>query len=258
MTHNQFDVAKDEWVTTTEGSAGEIDVVVLLYKDEATVRLITQEVLALRESVSCLGFVILVDSNSPDDSGAIADEMSRTHPDTVRSVHAAKSGYAEALSLGFASSSAPWVAIVDGDREYPVSYLKDLVSLRDKYDIILTRRLSKPYSTFRIVLSAIYNKIVRLVFRVEFIDIGSGLKMYSRMSELLDRVESKSSFIAAELPIRAVHAGRAYVEVPITQLLNTHRPSGIVNVREIVQVCRDIAHVRWSLGWYRRDVVDPT
>ena len=232
---------------------GSWDIVVLLHNDELTIRQIVNELLSLQSNTPAIRSIILVDSSSPDRCGAIADEISREKPALVRVVHAPIPGYADAVLLGLRSSSASWVAIIDGDREYPVAYLPTLISESERRAVsfVLTKRVHKPYSRYRRIVSAVYNFLVRSLFSVSFSDIGSGLRAYSRpIVDMSAECISRSAFIAAEIPIRASLQGAsgAYVEVPLLPELNTHRRSGIVRIGQITRVIREMVKFKLEVS----------
>lgn len=229
------------------GELTTVDVVVLLYNDEQTVRKLVNQILLLAQHENAIRSVILVDSASPDSCGRIADELSAEHPEMVQSVHAHESGYARALKLGFATATSEYVAVVDGDGEYPVRYLSEGLQHCGAFDVILTRRSNKPYSNTRRLISLVYNVMVRMLFSVEFADIGSGLKIFRRDLHVFAQLKSRSSFIPAEVTIRMIgQLGRA-IEISIVPELNTHRPSGVVRPREIALVLFDMARVWLSV-----------
>lgn len=232
------------------GLGESVDVIVLLHNDELTLPLIFAELEAKFREIPQLSTIILVDSASPDRCGAIADDLAAGNPDLVEVVHVPLSGYANAVRHGLARSSADWVVIIDGDREYPVAYLPQVIQARAGVDFVLTKRLVKPYSRFRRLASRVYNWLVRRLFQVGFSDIGSGLRAYSRPVFQGKVFHSDSAFIAAEIPILAVtdlgRSGR-WIEVSLIPELNRHRPTGIMKFRQVVAVLLEICCLKVRL-----------
>lgn len=224
-----------------------VDVVLLLHNDEATVLSMVGRLLALRASFPALRRIILVDSASPDASGALASLMAALHPD-VASVRLVEPGYAAAVRAGFAAASADYVAVVDGDGEYPVEALPGCIEVLDGCDMVLTFRTVRLYSRWRRFVSYVYASSVRGMFRVSFRDVGSGMKVYRRASVPLPAASSGSSFVAAEVLVRILRSGGVVREVPLVPRLNAHRPSGILRPREVARVLRDMLHLRLELS----------
>ena len=64
------------------------------------------------------GELVIVDDNSPDGTGDVADELARSFPITV--LHrAGKLGLGTAVVEGFAAASAEIVGVIDADLSHP-------------------------------------------------------------------------------------------------------------------------------------------
>jgi hypothetical protein len=87
--------------------------------------------------------------------------------------------------------------------------------LRDYYDLIITFRYRKLYSGQRILISWIYNSLVRFLFRTPYRDISTGLRLVRK--SLVDEIDldSSSPFIGAELAIKTMLRGYRVGEVGI-------------------------------------------
>jgi dolichol-phosphate mannosyltransferase len=71
--------------------------------------------------------MVIVDDNSPDGTGAVADELSRTH--RVKVVHrSGKLGLGTAVVAGFEIASAPILGVMDADFSHPPSLVPRLLA----------------------------------------------------------------------------------------------------------------------------------
>ena len=87
------------------------------------------------------GNLVIVDDNSPDGTGALADELALRYPITV--VHrAGKLGLGTAVIEGFNASDAEVVGVIDADLSHPPRLVpRMLEALRDtKADIVIGSR----------------------------------------------------------------------------------------------------------------------
>jgi dolichol-phosphate mannosyltransferase len=85
--------------------------------------------------------MVIVDDNSPDGTGAVADELARTRP--VRVVHrSGKLGLGTAVMAGFEVATAPIVGVMDADFSHPPSLVPRLLAtLREtSADIVVGSR----------------------------------------------------------------------------------------------------------------------
>jgi glycosyltransferase involved in cell wall biosynthesis len=186
-----------------------------VYKDERTVRAVAQKALSLLSSLGGPYEVVIVDDGSPDRSGEIADELSREHPE-IRVVHHPKNlGYGAAVRSGIAASRYEIVCMTDGDDEYEVEDFRKLLKLKDYYDLVITFRYRKIYSSTRIFVSWVYNSLLRFLFRTPFRDVSTGLRLVRRVVLEDVPLESTSPFVGAELAIKAMLKGYRVGEVGI-------------------------------------------
>jgi len=186
-----------------------------VYKDERTVRTVTQKARLLLASLGCAYEIVIVNDGSPDGSGAIADELAREHPE-VRVVHHPRNlGYGAAVRSGIEASRYEIVCMTDGDDEYEVEDFRKLLKLRQHYDLVITFRYRKIYSSSRIFVSWVYNVVLRFLFRTPFRDVSTGLRLVRRAVLQDVELESTSPFIGAELAIKTMLKGYRVGEVGI-------------------------------------------
>ncbi len=151
-----------------------------VFRDERSVRTVAEKGLKLLSELCSEYEIIIVDDGSPDRSGEIADELAREHG-AIRVIHHEKNlGYGAAVRSGLAASRFEYICLTDGDDEYEVEDLRKLLRLRDRYDLVITFRYKKIYSTSRIFVSWVYNRLLRLLFRMPFRDVSTGLRMVKR------------------------------------------------------------------------------
>ena len=211
-----------------------------VYKDEATVAVMIGKALALLQTLTEEYEVIVVDDCSPDRAGAIADELALRH-ERVRVIHhPVNMGYGAAVRTGLSACAFEYVCFTDGDDQYEVNDFVKLLKLRDRYDLIITFRYKKIYSSSRIFMSWLYNKLLRLMFRTPFRDVSTGLRMVRR-SILSDfALEARSPFIGAELAIKAMLHGYRVGEVGIQTFPRTFGRGSSTSIRNIVATLADM------------------
>ena len=186
-----------------------------VYRDERTVRSITEKALEVLADVAEHYEVLIIDDASPDRSGEIADELAAEHEQVRVIHHQTNRGYGAAVKSGLAAARYEWICQTDGDDEYDVFDLYKLIGLRDYYDLIITFRYMKLYSGPRIFISWVYNALVRFLFRTPYRDISTGLRLVRK--SLVDELDldSDSPFIGAEIAIKTMLRGYRVGEVGI-------------------------------------------
>jgi glycosyltransferase involved in cell wall biosynthesis len=186
-----------------------------VYRDERTVRTVTEKALAVLREVANQYEVVIIDDGSPDRAGEIADELAREYPEVSVVHHEKNMGYGVAIREGLARCRYEWICFTDGDDEYDIFDLRKLIALKDFYDLIITFRYVKVYSGDRQFISWVYNMTLRALFRTSYRDISTGLRLIRK--SLADQLncESNSPFIGAEITIKSMLKGYRIGEVGI-------------------------------------------
>ena len=214
-----------------------------VFRDERTVRVVAEKALRLLPELCSDYEIIIVDDGSPDRSGAIADELAREH-DRIRVIHhGTNRGYGAAVRSGLAASRFEYVCLTDGDDEYEVEDFRKLLKLRERYDLVITFRYKKIYSSARIFTSWVYNRLLRILFRMPFRDVSTGLRMI-RKSVVDDlELESTSPFVGAEIAIKAMLKGYALGEVGIQTFPRAFGKGATFSVSNILATMGDVIRV---------------
>jgi glycosyltransferase involved in cell wall biosynthesis len=217
-----------------------ISLIFPVFKDERTVRIVAEKALRLLQSVADEYEIIIIDDGSPDRSGDIADELSRQYP-CVRVIHHQTNlGYGRAIRSGLSACRYDYICMIDGDDQYEVSDFLKLLKLRDFYDLIITFRYKKIYSSIRLFISWVYNKTLRILFRTPFRDVSTGIRVARKA--LIDDIplESSSPFIGAELAIKAMLKGYRVGEVGIQTFPREFGSGSSTSAKNIIATIREM------------------
>jgi len=205
--------------------------------------------------------VLVIDDNSPDGTGRVADELAAADP-RVRVLH--RPGK---LGLGTALIAAMKYAMegnydyhlnMDADFSHPPRYLPALVAGMERFDVMIGSRYvpgggSEGWPLSRRVISRGVNALVRLLMRIPARDCSGAFRCY-RVSKLrrvrLDRIISHGYSFQQEVLFRCREAGCKIGETPI---IFENRRAGLskVNTREAVRSIAVIVllGVRAFFGW---------
>ncbi len=216
-----------------------------VYNDEGTVRRVTEKSLAVLAKVASDYEVVIVNDGSPDKSGEIADQLAREYPKVSVIHHPRNLGYGAALQSGFNHSRRyDWICFTDGDDQYDVNELEHMATLLHRYDMLITFRYEKIYSNWRLFVSALYNIVLRFLFRSPFRDISCGLKLVR--CEVIDHVQvtATSPFVGAEITLKAMLKGYAIGEVGISTYPRDFGHSSATSWKNIFATIKDMMRVR--------------
>ena len=195
------------------------------YNEKDNVRPIIEAILATMPEAS----VLIVDDNSPDGTGAIADELAAERPNVAVLHREAKEGLGRAYVDGFCNVSARGAEIVvqmDADFSHPVRYLPALLEplLTGQADMALGSRyvpggVIPRWNPVRRFISKGGSLFARIVLRLPYRDLTGGFKAirsHVLQSIDLDAVHAGGYAFQIEITYRAYRLGSRIVEVPIT------------------------------------------
>jgi glycosyltransferase involved in cell wall biosynthesis len=221
-------------------SAGSLSVFFPVYNDERTVARVIEKALKVCADLTDDFEVIIVDDGSLDRSGIIADERAREHNAVRVMHHGSNCGYGVAVRTGLAACRGEWICFTDGDDEYDLYDLKKLWRLREYYDLIITFRYVRRYSGFRIIVSQVYNRLLRRLFYTRYRDVSTGLRLVRKaVVDELD-LESSSPFIGAEIAIKTMLKGYRVGEMGIQTFPREFGSGGTTTPRNIYRTIVDM------------------
>jgi len=216
-------------VSEAEGypGVGRVLVVIPTYNEADNIRLITDRV---RRAVPDVD-ILVADDNSPDGTGAIADELAQRHgPDRVTVVHRpGKHGLGRAYVDGMTramSAGAEFVVQMDSDLSHAPKSLTQMLSprLSAEADVVIGSRyvagasLASEWSWRRKALSGFANTYVRALLHLGIRDVTAGFKIWRTSAlETIDvaSIRSNGYSFQVEMNYRSVRAGLKIVELPI-------------------------------------------
>jgi dolichol-phosphate mannosyltransferase len=218
----------------TEASefAGRIVVIIPTYNEKDNIRSIADRV----RSVLPAADLLIVDDNSPDGTGRIADDLAATDMHIYVLHRPAKAGLGAAYVAGFEvalDNGYDVIVEMDADGSHQPEELPRLLAALASADIVLGSRwvpggqvLNWPKS--RMILSRAGNAYARIILGIPLRDMTGGYRVYcaGALRKIgLENVESVGYCFQLDLIRRAVQLGLAATEVPITFAERAHGAS---------------------------------
>ena len=198
--------------------------------------------------------VLVVDDNSPDGTGAAADELARTSP-RVHVLHrAGKLGLGTAYRAGFKwalERDYEYVFEMDADFSHDPKHLPQFLSAIQGADLVLGCRYLHGRVTVvnwpmgRLLLSYFANLYARVVTGLSLSDSTGGFKCFRRRvleTVDLDAVRSGGYAFQIEMSFRAVRKGFRITEIPIVFV---YRTDGVIKMSGAI--VREAVWMVWRL-----------
>ena len=139
-----------------------------LYKDRNSVKEMILKSLNILKKTKCKYEIVIVDDGCPQHSGILAKQISKNNKKIKVVFHKINLGYGAAIKTGIKKCKYRWIFQIDGDAEYDVNDLPRLIKAANKSDLVITYRYKKKYNSTRIVISWIYNILLRFLFKTNF------------------------------------------------------------------------------------------
>jgi dolichol-phosphate mannosyltransferase len=245
-------------VSKTFAEEPSVLVVVPTYNERPNLEALARGVLGLGPRYSLL----IVDDNSPDGTGDLADTLATSYPERIQVIHRArKTGLGPAYVAGFrrALHAAPdFIAQMDADLSHDPTTLPSLVAAARDTDLVIGSRYVPGGGTvgwplWRRLLSQMGGRYARAVLDVSIHDLTGSFKVW-RPATLaaidLSEIRSDGYGFAIETTWRALRCGARAREIPI---VFTDRVAGASKLSRRIVV--EAALLVWKLRWEGRSAV---
>lgn len=198
-------------------------VIIPTYNESVNIAALVNKILAL----NIVSQILVIDDNSPDGTGEIADKLSLKN-ECVKVVHREKkSGIGSAYKIGFKHAIVQdfdYIITSDADFSHQPRYIPELIkNMGDHNDLVIGSRYVQggridDWQQYRIGLSMIANALVKKVLDIGINDSTSGFRCYNKRaldSIGLDNIFSDGYAFQIEIAYRIRKKGFKICEVPI-------------------------------------------
>ncbi|MCM8774754.1 MAG: glycosyltransferase family 2 protein [Candidatus Omnitrophica bacterium] len=206
-------------------------------------RNLSRMVTALRQVLSEVSRryeIIIVDDGSADGTKALAEKLALQYPE-VRVVHHPKNlGYGAAIRSGIRASRYSVIFFTDGDCQFDVREICQLLPHIHSYDIVTGYRQKRADPFARWLYSRGWNLAIRLLLGVKVKDLNCAFKMFKAEGVKTLPLKSTGALINAEILYYAQKKGLHVCEVPVRHY---PRPAGNQtggNPRVILRAFREL------------------
>lgn len=235
-----------------------IDIVIPTYNEAENLPKLVSALFSLPLDLN----VLVVDDNSPDGTGRVADELNAKFPGRITVQHRpGKMGLRSAYLNGFQKvleGNAQAIVQMDADFSHDPAALVDMAKLLDSCDVILGSRyvnggsVDRDWPFWRKGLSAFGNYYARTVLRIPLHDLTTGYRMWKRetlQKMPLERLQSTGYVFLVEMIYLAYCLEFNIAEYPI---YFADRRSGKSKMSLKIQL--EAAFRIWQVLWGYRDL----
>ncbi|HEX3800497.1 MAG TPA: polyprenol monophosphomannose synthase [Verrucomicrobiae bacterium] len=224
-------------------------VIVPTYNERENLPLLAQKLLGLPVAVELL----VVDDNSPDGTGKLADELAAKHPQIHVLHRAQKNGLGRAYCAGFTwalEHGYDLIMEMDGDFSHNPDDIPKFLEAAQTADLVLGSRYKNGIRVInwplrRLMLSTTAAEYVKLITGMPFTDPTGGFKCFRRGAlESIDinAIKSNGYSFQIELTHKIWRQGMRVEEVPIIFTDRFHGTSKMSS-----KIVREALWMVWSL-----------
>ena len=228
--------------------------IVPTYNERENIEALIEQLLALPIDLN----VIIVDDNSPDGTGDVAEALAVQNPSRVSVIHRpGKLGLGTAYVAGFKKAiadSADYVFTMDADFSHNPRYMPSMLEkVQEGYDLVIGSRYApgggaRDCTLPRKILSWGANGYARAMLGLRARDATAGFRCYRRPvleTVGLDEIRSSGYSFLIEMLYRTQRRGWKVGEVPIV-FDNRRLGKSKISRREIVRALYTVLRLVWE------------
>jgi dolichyl-phosphate beta-glucosyltransferase len=232
--------------------APELSIIIPSYNEElrlpATLSQIAAYIRGCRRTVE----VIVVDDGSRDRTISVGESFRDEIPSLRVVTNGQNRGKGYSVRHGMQEARGRIVLFTDADLSAPIEEVEKLLPAMANHEVAIGSRavdrslISVHESAFREFAGIVFNKIVRLILWLPFVDTQCGFKAFRREEcRLIFEQQTIERFgFDPELLYLARHHGLRSIEIPVRW---GHSPATKVNMfRDSVQMFLDVFIIRWN------------
>ncbi len=199
--------------------------------------------------------ITIIDDGSEPHTLQLLEEIERAYPQVRVLRHEHNRGYGGALRSGFGAATKEWIFYTDGDAQYDVRELEQLLEKAGPgVDIVQGYKISRHDPLHRIIIGRIYHWGVKMAFGLKVRDVDCDFRLMRRA--VFDQITlvSDSGVICCEMMAKMHRAGCRFVETPVHHYQRAHGKSQFFNFRRIARTLWQLSGLWVRLTLLRRDV----
>ena len=196
-------------------------IVIPTYNEKNNLRKLVEAISRQKQELD----ILIVDDNSPDGTGVLADEMSREYQNLKVLHRKNKTGLGRAYVEGFKWALTNGYEIImqmDADLSHDPNAIPEFLDKIKDFDAVFGSRYLKGVRVYnwsfkRLLLSKFSNLFISTMLKLETTDTTTAFKCFRRKvleSIDLDRLKGHQNAFLIELVYRVVKAGFRTTEIP--------------------------------------------
>jgi hypothetical protein len=166
--------------------------------------------------------IIVVDDGSQDPTGSIAETYAESDARVRLVHHETNRGYGAAVTSGFRAARGDLVCLTDGDGQFSLVDLPQLLVACDKADVVFGYRYRRADVIVRSLNARCWNWLIRLLLGVRIRDLDCAFKLLPKWVVEQLKMTADGACISGEIVTQCIHGGLKIHEVPVNHYPRYH------------------------------------
>jgi dolichyl-phosphate beta-glucosyltransferase len=235
----------------------EVSIIIPAYNEELRLPKTLERISAYLQASGLEAEVLVVDDGSKDGTAAVAEYFQIKIPSLRIVSNGVNRGKGYSVRHGMQEARGRIALFTDADLSAPIEEAGKLIDALKNFDVAIGSRamdrslISVHESPFREFAGIIFNKIVRIILWLPFVDTQCGFKAFRREAcRIIFEQQTIERFgFDPELLYLARHHGLRAVEIPVRW---GHSPATKVSMlHDSIQMFIDVFTIRWNALWGR-------
>lgn len=160
---------------------------------------------------------IVCEDGSTDGTKEILKNIKETYNLTLNMGNS-KKGYTQAMKEAFRMTKNPVIFFSDSDGQHDPDDFWKMFPLLETNDMVIGWKRNRKDAWFRLLITKVFNSIIRYYFRVKIHDIDCGFRLVKKevIEFILEQEWRLKHCVNAELTVKVDKAGYKVTEVPVS------------------------------------------
>ena len=198
-----------------------ISIIIPTYNEKENIAKLVPDIESVLAGNGIDGEIIIIDDNSPDGTGQLAEELNKKYHN-IKTIHRQKKeGVGSARRLGFSIASNEIIISMEGDNTHKAEYIpRFLDEINKGADLVIGSRYLPESKIInwplkRRIISKVANFIARFFAGVRLTDVTNGYRAFRKSMYSKITVDSTGYPFNMEFACEAHSLGFKIVEIPI-------------------------------------------
>ncbi len=230
----------------------DLSIVIPAYNEELRLPATLEKVAAYLKNCGREAELLVVDDGSKDRTAAVAKSFQSKIPALRVVSNGVNRGKGYSVRHGVQEARGRIVLFTDADLSAPIEEADKLIEALEKYDLAIGSRavdrslITVHESRFREFAGIIFNKLVRIILWLPFVDTQCGFKAFrrERCAIVFEQQTIERFGFDPELLYLARHHGLRAVEIPVRW--GHSQATKVSMLRDSLQMFLDVFKIRWN------------